>query len=231
MLVSFWNNYFNFLLRVRFYILTAVINIYIYLTAIGLLPGGSVYKRTYIQQGNHTYISRHPTAQHSTNCDDYVFSAVTLCSMVKVYRCFGVNVLPEGQKISVRLRGFTFPVPYFELHLPRCSQEHYWSGPTCCKHCVVYECWLCCVANLFSRMTCWPHRDGVSVTFQLVWVMKDHTAPCHIPIGKWEILVVRSIPINQHVQINTRCAANVGNERQKPARPSCKAAAPYYCTA
>jgi plastocyanin len=40
------------------------IYIYIYLTAIGLLPGGSVYKRTYIQQGNHTYISRHHTAQH-----------------------------------------------------------------------------------------------------------------------------------------------------------------------
>jgi hypothetical protein len=40
------------------------IYIYIYLTAIGLLPSGSVYKRTYIQQGNHTYISRHHTAQH-----------------------------------------------------------------------------------------------------------------------------------------------------------------------
>jgi hypothetical protein len=40
------------------------IYIYIYLIAIGLLPGGSVYKRTYIQQGNHTYISRHHTAQH-----------------------------------------------------------------------------------------------------------------------------------------------------------------------
>jgi hypothetical protein len=31
--------------------------LYIYLTAIGLLPGGSVYKRTYIQQGNHTYMT------------------------------------------------------------------------------------------------------------------------------------------------------------------------------
>jgi hypothetical protein len=40
------------------------IYVYIYLTAIGLLPGCSVYKRTYIQQGNHTYISRHHTAQH-----------------------------------------------------------------------------------------------------------------------------------------------------------------------
>jgi hypothetical protein len=30
------------------------IYIYIYLTAIGLLPGGSFYKRTYIQQGNST---------------------------------------------------------------------------------------------------------------------------------------------------------------------------------
>jgi hypothetical protein len=39
--------------------------IYIYLTAIGLLPGGSVYKRTYIQQGNHTYNSRYHTAQHN----------------------------------------------------------------------------------------------------------------------------------------------------------------------
>jgi hypothetical protein len=40
------------------------IYIFIYSTAIGLLPGGSVYKRTYIQQGNHTYISRIHTAQH-----------------------------------------------------------------------------------------------------------------------------------------------------------------------
>jgi hypothetical protein len=43
---------------------TGLFYIYIYLTAIVLLPGGSVYKRTYIQQGNSTYISRNHTVQH-----------------------------------------------------------------------------------------------------------------------------------------------------------------------
>jgi hypothetical protein len=43
------------------------IYLFIYLTAIGLLPGGSVYKRTYIQQGNSTYISRNHTVQHKYN--------------------------------------------------------------------------------------------------------------------------------------------------------------------
>jgi hypothetical protein len=33
----------------------------------GSLPGGSVYKRTYIQQGNNTYISRNHTVQHKYN--------------------------------------------------------------------------------------------------------------------------------------------------------------------
>jgi hypothetical protein len=84
---------------------------------------------------------------------------------------------------------------------------------------------LCCLANLFSGMTRWPHRDGMPVTFQLVWVMKDCTTPCHIPIGKWEILVVRSFPINQHVQINTRCAANVKTPSIRPAKLQCRISA------
>jgi hypothetical protein len=41
------------------------IYIYIYLTAIGLLPGGSVYKGTYIQQG--TAHTSHEITQHCTN--------------------------------------------------------------------------------------------------------------------------------------------------------------------
>jgi hypothetical protein len=50
--------------RLQYIYIYIYIYFFFYLTAIGLLPGGSVYKRTYIQQGNHTYISRHHTAQH-----------------------------------------------------------------------------------------------------------------------------------------------------------------------
>jgi hypothetical protein len=122
---------------------------------------------------------------------------------------------PKGQKISARpwirvSENSNFPVPYSELHMVSLLEAAVPAVNTVPDMNISLENRLCCVADLFSGMTCWPHRDGEPVTFQLVWVMKDRSAPCHIPIGKWEV------PINQHAQINTRCAANVGNERQNP---------------
>ena len=74
--------------------------------------------------------------------------------------------------------------------------------------------WIALLIN-FSRTHCYAGCYIVPVTFHLVGVMKDRTIQRHIAIEKWEGIVVPRISIIQPLQINIRCAADVGNERQK----------------
>jgi hypothetical protein len=75
-----------------------------------------------------------------------------------------------------------------------------------------------CTALLISfleRTQCSAACCVVPVTFHLAGVMKDHTTLRHIAIEKWEVIILQHISINQPVQINIRCTADVENERQK----------------